>query len=134
MKGADRPAGGSIQNGPRRLKRIKALHWQTPARDSFDLQRLSGALANPIRHLLRLASADRPIVGTTSEPLLTFWTLTPLMIFFTRIRETDQIFAHIENKSADMESAMTFRKGCLASANAGARTTASHSSPLGLNR
>jgi putative ABC transport system substrate-binding protein len=27
------------------------------------------------------------------------------MIFSTRIRETDQIFAHIENKSADMESA-----------------------------
>jgi hypothetical protein len=33
------------------------------------------------------------------------------MIFSTRIRETDQIFAHIENKSADMESAMTFRQG-----------------------
>src|SRR5262249_49726170 len=52
------------QNEPRRLKRIKALHWQTTARGSFDLQRLSGALANPIRHLLRVASADRPIVGT----------------------------------------------------------------------
>jgi histidinol dehydrogenase len=35
----------------------------------------------------------------------------PLMIFSTRIRETDQIFAHIENKSAHMESAMTFRQG-----------------------
>ena len=34
-----------------------------------------------------------------------------LMIFCTRIRETDQIFAHIENKAADMESAMTFRRG-----------------------
>jgi hypothetical protein len=34
-----------------------------------------------------------------------------LKIFFTRIRVTDQIFAHIENKSADMESAMTFRQG-----------------------
>ncbi len=45
-KGVDRPAGGSIQNEPRRLKRIKALHWQTPARGSFDPQRLSGALAN----------------------------------------------------------------------------------------
>jgi len=33
------------------------------------------------------------------------------MIFCTRIRETDQIFAHIENKFADMESAMTFRQG-----------------------
>jgi hypothetical protein len=33
------------------------------------------------------------------------------MIFSTRIRETDQIFAHIENKSADMETAMTFRQG-----------------------
>jgi hypothetical protein len=25
------------------------------------------------------------------------------MIFSTRIRETDQIFAHVKNKSADME-------------------------------
>ena len=33
------------------------------------------------------------------------------MIFCTRIRETDQLFAHVENKSADMESAMTFRQG-----------------------
>jgi hypothetical protein len=33
------------------------------------------------------------------------------MIFCTRIRETDQIFAHVENKSADMESAMTFKQG-----------------------
>ena len=33
------------------------------------------------------------------------------MICSTRIRETDQIFAHIENKAADMESAMTFRQG-----------------------
>src|SRR5215831_6899166 len=35
----------------------------------------------------------------------------PLMIFCTRIRETDQIFAHAENKAADMENAMTFRPG-----------------------
>ena len=35
----------------------------------------------------------------------------PLMIFCTRIWETDQIFAHAENKSADMESAMTFKQG-----------------------
>ena len=53
----------------------------------------------------------RPIVGTTSEALLTSSTPHPLMIFFTRIRETDQIFAHVENKSADMESAMTFKQG-----------------------
>jgi hypothetical protein len=33
------------------------------------------------------------------------------MIFCTRIRETDQIFAHVENKSADMESTMTFKQG-----------------------
>src|SRR5215475_11993641 len=32
-------------------------------------------------------------------------------IICTRIRETDQIFTHVENKSADMESAMTFRRG-----------------------
>src|SRR5262245_4342042 len=35
----------------------------------------------------------------------------PLTIICTRIRETDQIFTHVENKSADMESAMTFRQG-----------------------
>ena len=35
----------------------------------------------------------------------------PLMIICTRIRETDQIFAHVENKSTNMESAMTFREG-----------------------
>ena len=35
----------------------------------------------------------------------------PLMIICTRIWETDQIFAHAENKSADMESAMTFKQG-----------------------
>ena len=33
------------------------------------------------------------------------------MIFCTRIWEADQIFAHAENKSADMESAMTFKQG-----------------------
>src|SRR5256885_13886333 len=31
-KGVDRPAGGSIQNGPRRLRRIKGLQWQTLVR------------------------------------------------------------------------------------------------------
>ena len=35
----------------------------------------------------------------------------PLMIICTRIRETDQIFAHAENKAADMENVMTFRPG-----------------------
>jgi Zn-dependent oligopeptidase len=33
-----------------------------------------------------------------------------LVIFCTRIRETDQIFAHVENKPADMESFMTFKE------------------------
>jgi hypothetical protein len=50
---------GSIQNGPRRLKEIKALHWQTPARGSFDHQRLFGALANRIALKCRLASGRR---------------------------------------------------------------------------
>src|SRR6516225_5361112 len=62
-----------------------------------------------IRHLLRAASADRPIVGTNKRTLAN--PSNPLMIFCTRIRETDQIFAHVENKSADMESAMTFKQG-----------------------
>src|SRR5215471_3698017 len=35
----------------------------------------------------------------------------PLVIICTRIRETDQIFTHVENKSADMESTMTFKQG-----------------------
>src|SRR6516225_8182452 len=34
----------------------------------------------------------------------------PLMIICTRIRETDQIFAHVENKST-WRSAMTFKRG-----------------------
>jgi hypothetical protein len=46
-EGVDRPAGGSIQNGPRRLKRIKALHWQTPARGSFDPQGLFRRIGKP---------------------------------------------------------------------------------------
>jgi hypothetical protein len=33
------------------------------------------------------------------------------MIFYTSIREMDQIYAHVENKSADMETAMTFKQG-----------------------
>src|SRR5262249_21307041 len=37
-------------HGPRQLKEIKALDWQTPARGSFDPQRFSGALANHHRH------------------------------------------------------------------------------------
>src|SRR6516162_11010422 len=49
-----------------------------------------------IRHLLRAASADRPIVGTNKRTLAN--PSNPLMIFCTRIRETDQIFAQVENK------------------------------------
>jgi hypothetical protein len=112
--GSDKPCGPGCRldsERPRRLKRIKALHWQTPARDSFDQQRLSSAVANSIRHLLRVASADRPIVGTTSEPDSPFSSPHPLTIFSTRIWETNQIFAHIENKSAETESTMTFKPG-----------------------
>src|SRR5262249_49488018 len=29
----------------------------------------------------------------------------------TRIRQTDQVYAHVENNSLDMENAMTFRQG-----------------------
>jgi hypothetical protein len=56
----------------------------------------------------RLILKMTKIVGRTRFPIST---PHPLMIFSTRIRETDQIFAHTENKSADMESAMTFRQG-----------------------
>jgi hypothetical protein len=55
---------GSTQNGPRHLKRINALHWQTPARGSFDPQRLSGALAN--RLAPRRATAIHAI-GTSAR-------------------------------------------------------------------
>ena len=90
-QGKSKPYGGNPPpNAALTLKGFLA-HWQT------------------IRHLLRAASADRPTVGTTNEPSLT--PPNPLMIFCTRIWETDQIFAHAENKSADMESAMTFRRG-----------------------
>jgi hypothetical protein len=102
----------TVRNGVPHVCRANGLDWQTAAHDSFDLQWLSGALANLIRRLLQAVSADRPIVvGTTSEPSLTFSTPHPLMIFCTRIREADQIFAHVENKSAEMETAMTFKQG-----------------------
>jgi hypothetical protein len=54
-----RGSAASIQNGPRRLKQIKALHWQTHARGSFDHQRLFGALANRTTLKCRLASGRR---------------------------------------------------------------------------
>src|SRR6516165_966264 len=50
-------------------------------------------------------------VASPQRSLAYLSTPDPLMIFCTRIWETDQIFAHVENKSADMESAMTFRPG-----------------------
>src|SRR5215831_14667784 len=50
-------------------------------------------------------------VASPQRSLAYFSTPHPLMIFCTRIWETDQIFAHAENKSADMESAMTFKQG-----------------------
>jgi hypothetical protein len=75
---------------------LNGLDCQTALRGSFGPQRLFGELSNP-RDLLQAASADRPIVGTTSKPLLP---LNPLMIFCTRVWETDQVFAHVENKSA----------------------------------
>jgi len=54
------------------------LACQTACDGNFDPQRFSGALANPIRHLLQAVSADRPIVvGTTSEPSLTFLDPSP---------------------------------------------------------
>jgi signal transduction histidine kinase len=59
QEGSGRWHRASIQNGPRRLKQIKALHWQTPARGSFDHQRLFGALANRITLKCRLASGRR---------------------------------------------------------------------------
>src|SRR5262245_55412099 len=93
-QGKSKPYGGNPPlNAALTLKGFSA-HWQT------------------IRHLLQAVSAGRPIVvGTTSNPSLTFSTPHPLVIFCTRIRETDRLFAHVENKSADMESAMTFRQG-----------------------
>jgi len=76
--GRERPS--SIQNEPRRLKRIKALHWQTTARGNFDLQRLSGALANPMHWQTPFATSfeSHPPIGLSSAqstPWLTFSSL-----------------------------------------------------------
>ena len=49
------------------------------------------------------------IVATIKPRYLS--TPQPSIIFSTRIWKTDQIVAHIENKYADRESAMTFRQG-----------------------
>jgi hypothetical protein len=46
-KGVDGPAGSSIQNGPRRLRPIKGLQWQTLVRGDIGRQRLFRPLANP---------------------------------------------------------------------------------------
>ena len=56
-------------------------------------------------------TTNRGFFSQPSAGRLTFSSPHPLMIFSTRIRETDQVFAHIENKSADMVSAMTFKQG-----------------------
>ena len=45
--GANGTAGGSIQNGPRRLRQIKGLQWQTLVRGDIGRQRLFRPLANP---------------------------------------------------------------------------------------
>src|SRR5262249_8249722 len=54
-----RPAVGWIQNGPRQVKQINGLRWQTVTRGNFDPQRLFGALANRITLKCRLASGRR---------------------------------------------------------------------------
>ena len=54
VKGADRAAAGSIQNGPRRLRPIKGLQWQTLVRGDIGRQRLFRPLANRAR--------SRPVV------------------------------------------------------------------------
>jgi hypothetical protein len=51
--------------GLRRLKRIKALHWQTPVRGSFDPQRFSRALAT--HH--RIEPKDKPAGPRTCRSL-----------------------------------------------------------------
>jgi hypothetical protein len=55
------------------------------------------------RHAEKIG-ASRPWLRTPAQP-------SPSDDLSTRIRETDQIFAHVENKSADMESIMTFKQG-----------------------
>jgi hypothetical protein len=48
MQGQGGPANtSSIQNGPRRLRRIKGLQWQTLVRGDIGRQRLFRPLANP---------------------------------------------------------------------------------------
>jgi hypothetical protein len=47
LKGVEGAAAGSIQNGPRRLRPIKGLQWQTLVRGDIGRQRLFRPVANP---------------------------------------------------------------------------------------
>src|SRR5262245_49634216 len=88
------------RHGARRSRQVKALRWQPTPERSIDTQRLFGALANhspPPSSRVRRSAYRWHNKRTLANPP------NPLMIFCTRIWETDQIFAHIENKSADME-------------------------------
>src|SRR5262249_3268524 len=58
-----------------------------------------------------MAWGIEPGCVATTKPRFTSRPPHPLITFCTRIRETDQIFAHAENKAGDMENAMTFRPG-----------------------
>ena len=72
VKGVDRPAGGSIQNGPRRLRPIKGLQWQTLVRGDIGRQRLFRPQANPGE----VGRAHRTSNGFTEMKRLTALTLT----------------------------------------------------------
>jgi hypothetical protein len=63
---------GSIQNGPRRLRRIKGLQWQTLVRGDIGRQRLFRPLANPGE----VGRAHRTSNGFTEMKRLTALTLT----------------------------------------------------------
>ena len=76
--------------------------WQTNRHTSSRLPLSESPIQ---RNANGLSSANKQTLAYLLDPL------NLLMIFCTRIRETDQIFAHVENKSAYMERAMTFRQG-----------------------
>jgi hypothetical protein len=59
----------TVRNGVPRVCRANGLDWQTAAHDSFDLQWLSGALANhspPATGRIRLFPLQKAFVGRDS--------------------------------------------------------------------
>jgi hypothetical protein len=92
-----------------RASNINGLASQPALRGLFDPQRLSGVVANHSPPPLGRQSV-LPTAQSASAPFPS-QTTRRTGVCFTHIPEANQLFAHIENKSAEMESAMTFKQG-----------------------